>query len=144
MSVSSLFKNGRKMNPIISKCGYRCDLCPAYESNLKSEADKQGMCDAWAKYFGSEIPPEAITVCNGCLEDGGDPSCTVRPCAIAKRVENCAYCKQFACDKLKPKINFVEEKLKDGVDVPKEDRERFIKPFLGKENLLKIRESLET
>ena len=132
------------MELIISKCGYRCDLCPAYKTNLKSDADKQQMCDAWAKYFGSEIPPEVITVCEGCLEAGGDPSCTVRPCAIEKNLDNCAHCEQFACDKLKPKINFVEEKLKDGVDVPKEDHEYFIKPFLGKEYLLKIRESLET
>jgi hypothetical protein len=131
------------MNPIISKCGYRCDLCPAFKTSLKSDADKVSMCRAWSKYFGSEIPPEAITVCAGCLKEGGDPSCTVRPCAIEKNLENCAHCKQFACDKLKPKINFVEEKLKDGVDVPKEDYERFIKPFLGKEYLLKIRESLK-
>jgi hypothetical protein len=131
------------MEPIISKCGYRCDLCPAYKTNLKSDADKKQMCDAWANYFGSKVPPEAITICNGCTEGGGNPSCTVRPCAIEKNIENCAYCKQFACDKLKPRMNFVGEKLKDGVDVPKKDHERFIKPFLGKENLLKIRESLE-
>ena len=37
---------------IFSKCGYKCDLCPAHESNLKTEADKKIMCDAWNKYIG--------------------------------------------------------------------------------------------
>jgi len=27
--------------------------------------------------------------------------CEVRPCARAKNVENCAYCEQYACEKLK-------------------------------------------
>ena len=130
------------MEPIISKCGYRCDLCPAYETNLKSDADKQRMCDAWAKYFGSQVPPEAITSCAGCLAEGGDETCSVRPCAIEKNLDNCAYCEQFACDKLKPKMNFVEENIKDLSNIPEEDYDSFIKPFLGKECLLKIRESL--
>ena len=60
------------MEPIISKCGYRCDLCPAYESNLKSDADKQRMSDAWAKYCGFQIQPEQITSCPGCSVSGGD------------------------------------------------------------------------
>ena len=132
------------MEPIIAKCGYRCDLCPAYKTNLKSDADKKKMCDAWAKYCGSEIPPEAISVCEGCLEDGGDPGCTVRPCAIEKYLENCAHCEQFACDKLKPKINFVEENVKDLSNIPKEDYDSFIRPFLGKDYLNDIRESLKS
>lgn len=132
------------MEPIIARCGYRCDLCPAYKTNLKSDSDKQLMCDAWAKYFGSEIPPEAITSCEGCLEGGGDPGCTVRSCTIEKSLDNCAHCQDFACEKLKDRMNFVQDKLKDGVDVPEDEYERFIKPFLGKDYLEDIRESLES
>lgn len=132
------------MEPIIAKCGYRCDLCPAYKTNLKSDADKQKMCDAWAKYLGSQIPPEAIKSCAGCLAGDGDETCSVRPCANEKNLDNCAYCEQFACDKLKARMNFIEEKVKDSSNIPEEDYNSFIKPFLGKEYLLKIRESLET
>jgi hypothetical protein len=133
------------MEPIISKCGYRCDLCPAYETNIKSEADKQRMCDAWAKYCGFEVPPEAIKSCSGCEAGGGDETCTVRPCAIEKNVENCAYCEQFGCDKLESKINFVEQNVKVNLsDIPEEDYDLFIKPFISKECLQKIRESLES
>lgn len=132
------------MEPIISKCGYRCDLCPAYETNIKSEADKQRMSDAWKKYCGFDVPPEVIKSCSGCEAGGGDETCTVRPCAIEKNLDNCAHCEQFACDKLKPKMDFVEQNVKvDMSNIPKEDYNLFIKPFLGEENLLKIKESLE-
>lgn len=131
------------MEQIISKCGYRCDLCPAYEANLKSDADKQRMSDAWEKYCGFQVPPEQIKRCPGCAVSGADPTCTVRPCAIEKNVENCAHCEQFGCDKLMPKINFVEENVKvDLSDIPEKDFNLFIKPFVSKESLSKIRESL--
>jgi len=131
------------MEQIISKCGYRCDLCPAYEANLKSEADKQRMSDAWEKYCGFQVPPEQIQSCPGCLVSGADPTCTVRPCAIEKNVENCAHCEEFACDKLKPKMNFVEENVKvDLSDIPEGDFNSFIKPFESKECLSKIQESM--
>ena len=129
------------MEQIMSKCGYRCDLCPAYETNIKSDADRQRMSDAWAKYCGFEVPPETIKSCSGCSAGGGDPTCEVRPCAIEKNVENCAHCEQFGCDKLKPKMNFVADNVKEDLSkIPEEDFNLFIKPFISKENLLKIRE----
>lgn len=131
------------MEQIIAKCGYRCDLCPAYETNLKSDVDKQRMSDAWARYCGFQVPPEQIQSCPGCIVRGADPTCTVRPCAIEKDVENCAHCEQFVCDKLKAKVNFVEENVKvDLSDIPEDDYNLFIKPFISNEYLNKIRESL--
>ena len=131
------------MEPIIAKCGYRCDLCPAYETNLKSEDDKKKMCDAWEKYCGFQVPPESIKSCTGCSAGGGDETCSVRPCAIEKNLDNCAHCEQFACDKIKSKMNFVEENVKvDLSNIPEEDYNLFIKPFISEECLLKIRESL--
>jgi hypothetical protein len=133
------------MEPIVSKCGYRCDLCPAYETNIKSEADKQRMSDAWNKYCGFDVPPEVIKSCSGCVASGGDETCTVRPCATEKNLENCAHCEQFGCDKLKSKMDFVEQNVKVKLsDIPEEDYNLFIKPFISKECLQKIRESLES
>ncbi|MHC4478205.1 MAG: DUF3795 domain-containing protein [Planctomycetota bacterium] len=131
--------------PIVSKCGYRCDLCPAHESNLKSEADKKTMCDAWNKYLGGNIEPEAISVCGGCQAEGkqGDESCPVRPCAIGRGVETCAHCEEFACEKVKSKMNFVEESVKDVSNIPQSDFKKFIEPFFGGRHLSEIRESLK-
>jgi hypothetical protein len=47
------------MESIIAKCGYRCDLCPVYEANFKLDPDKQKMCDAWSKYLGGSVEPDA-------------------------------------------------------------------------------------
>ena len=132
------------MEPIIAKCGYRCDLCPAYETNLKSDADKQRMSDAWGKYCGFQVPAEQIHSCPGCVIGGADPTCTVRPCVIEKNIENCAHCEQFGCDKLKDKMNFVEENVKvDLSEIPEEDFNLFIKPFNSRQYLHEIRNSLE-
>ena len=131
------------MESKLAKCGYRCDLCPAYEANLKSDADKQRMSDAWEMYCGFQVPPEQIQSCPGCSISGADPTCTVRPCAIEKGIENCAHCEEFMCDKLKTKMNFVEENVKVNLsDIPEEDFNLFIKPFITKESLQEIRNSL--
>ena len=131
------------MGQLIGKCGYRCDLCPACLPNIKSDADKQRMCDALAKYFGLEMSPEEFSGCGGCVKEGGDPNCGVRPCAIEKGVENCAHCEEFACDKITAGMSYVEQKVKDLSSVPEEDYNLFIKPFLSRDYLQKIRESLE-
>ena len=133
------------MEPIIARCGYRCDLCPVHESNLKSEADKQQMCDAWAKYLGSKAQPEEITSCKGCQAEGnqGDENCPVRPCAAAKGLANCAHCSDFDCDKLKSKMDLVAKSVKDPDNIPREDYERYIAPFLGRKHLLEVRKSLK-
>lgn len=133
------------MGAIISKCGYRCDLCPAYESNLKSEADKQRMAHAWAKYLGSKVKPEEITRCGGCQTQGkqGDENCPVRPCASERGIENCAHCEEFVCDKLEDRMDLVEKNIKDRGGIPKEDYNVFIKPFLSRQRLGEIRKSLQ-
>ena len=131
--------------PIVSKCGYRCNLCPAHESNLKLEADKKIMCDAWNKYLGGSIKPEMISTCGGCQAEGnqGDENCPVRPCAAARSLENCAHCEEFACERVKSKMNFVEESIKDVSNIPQPDFKKFIEPFFGRKHLSEIRKSLK-
>jgi hypothetical protein len=142
-SQTGIEKEISEMEPNISKCGYRCDLCPAHESNLKSDADKKRMCDAWAKYLGSNIEPEVITACEGCQKGGGEPDCAVRKCSEERNLENCAHCDDFGCEKLKSKMDFVEHKVKNPESIPKEDYNRFIEPFFGRKHLLEIRKSLK-
>ncbi|MHC4618598.1 MAG: DUF3795 domain-containing protein [Planctomycetota bacterium] len=130
------------MKEILGRCGYRCDLCRAYGGNIKSDADKQRTCEAFAKYFGAEMKPEDMGRCAGCLKGDGDPDCEVRPCADEKGLENCAHCEIFACEKLKARMRIVADKVKDISSIPEEDYNLFIKPYLGEERLLKVREGL--
>lgn len=127
------------MGEILSKCGYRCDLCPAYKENLKNEEDKIAVSKGWERIFGFHIPPEEVE-CAGCHNNGNHPDsgCPVRPCAIEKGVENCAFCKEFECNSLKSRTGFLDEFLKAGIKIPEEDYQRFVVPYESKERLQKL------
>ncbi len=128
------------MDKIITRCGYRCDLCMAYKPNIKSPVDQQSLSDGWFKYFGFRIPAEEI-ICEGCLNDGKliDTACQVRPCVIEKGHDHCGQCENMFCEKLKERIVDVEEMLTKHGTIPAEDFEKFIKPYANKLRLLSLR-----
>jgi len=117
-------------------CGYRCDLCPVHKSNYES-IDKQKVRDGWAKYFNYKT--EIVGKCEGCPNDGNS-ECKVKPCAQEKGIQNCGCCSDFACDKLKPVMNVVEDNIKDLANVPEEDLDLFVRPYLAKEHLSGMQE----
>ena len=128
------------MDPIITKCGYRCDLCLAYRPNVEAHPEnRQILSDGWHKYFGFRIPPEEI-YCEGCLSVDGkqiDSGCPVRPCVIDRGIDNCAYCGDFVCEKLQSRmVNFHEIQTRFNQPISIKDRYRFITPYES-ENRLK-------
>jgi len=131
------------MVKMLGYCGFLCDICPAYEKNIKSEDDKIEVSDKWFLYFGFEIPPEKVS-CVGCRNKGNHPDegCPVRPCAIKKSVRSCAYCDNFGCGNLKTRIDFVENYAKNIEKIPEEDYKLYIEPYLGKKRLFEIREKI--
>ena len=133
------------MEPVISKCGYRCDLCMAFEANLKSDEDKQDISRAFEKYYGCAIPLEEIKPCKGCpsSKESPDADCQVFPCVQEKGFDNCGHCGDFGCEKLKRRMDAVEEVLAKQDKVPQGDHERYFKPYLSRETLMKIRQSLD-
>jgi hypothetical protein len=133
------------MEAILTRCGYRCDLCLAYRPNIESNpAYRQKLSDGWYQYFGFRIPPEKI-LCDGCLANNPlliDQACPVRPCVIAKGLENCAYCESYACEKLVERLVVYEEvKKRVNVDIPEEDRICFIQPYENKTRLDELKAS---
>lgn len=62
-----------------------------------------GACDALVKSVHAEGPESKH--CHGCLSNRvptwSREKCTIRPCAMEKRVESCAVCKGYPCEKLK-------------------------------------------
>ena len=127
------------MAEILARCGYRCDLCPAYVGNIHSVEDRQRVSDGWFKYFGFRIPVEEIG-CHGCLDEEEliDQECPVRPCVNERGLDNCGYCREFPCDKLKTRMDFLEDPSGDLLSVPKDDFDKFIKPYISKDRLQKI------
>ncbi len=136
-------KRRKAVRPVLSLCGFRCDLCLAYQSNIKNHPQNaQVLSDGWHTYFGFRIPPEEIE-CHGCSiesETTLDSACPVRPCVIARQFDNCAACENYICEKLtKRLIDFETIEKEYGKPIPKEDRRRFIFPYENAKRLSKLR-----
>lgn len=128
---------------VLTRCGYRCDLCLAYKPNIEAHPEnRQILSDGWHRYFGFRIPAEKI-YCEGCMEENPqliDQACPVRPCVIARGLMSCSECRDFGCDKLKERlVDFAEMEKKAGHPIPIEDRQRFIAPYENKKRLDDLR-----
>jgi hypothetical protein len=132
-------------NEILTRCGYRCDLCLAYKENIQKEDRRQLLSDGWFQYFGFRIEPEDI-YCDGCLEDGCqtvkliDQGCPVRPCVKEKGLENCSQCDEFICEKLKNRIVDYEVIKAGYPSIPNKDYKQFILPYENGKRLTQIKE----
>jgi hypothetical protein len=136
--------SGKRMDPSLTRCGYRCDLCLAYILNVElNPANQQKLSDGWFKYFGFRIEPQNI-VCDGCMADLPrliDQGCPVRPCVIEKGLDNCASCDEYVCAKLKERIVLYEEvKQSFDHDIPVDDYVCFIQPYENKRRLDELKQ----
>jgi hypothetical protein len=129
------------MEESLGYCGFKCDICPAYEKNQNPDTDRQFISDKWFQYFDFRIPAEILS-CAGCKNEGRhlDTECPVRPCAIEKELNSCAFCKSFGCESLKSRIDFAENNIHKFKKLPEDDFKNFVEPYLGKKRLAAIRE----
>ncbi|MBN2010965.1 DUF3795 domain-containing protein [candidate division KSB1 bacterium] len=133
------------MEPIIARCGNRCDTCPIYEGNINGADDQKRVSEKFEQYFGFAMPPESM-ICAGCFNTDGPQvtaDCAIRNCAVERQLDNCAHCNDFACEKLQPSFGFIEKYVKDLAGIPEDDYRIYIEPFLCKDNLMKIRSKIE-
>ena len=104
-------KAGEKMaSEMIAYCGLNCITCPIYLATREKNPEKQRQMKeqiviAIKKYLGEEKRVEDITDCDGCKAQSGRlysgcQKCQIRECAMQKHLENCAYCRQYPCEKL--------------------------------------------
>jgi HAD superfamily hydrolase (TIGR01509 family) len=104
-----------KMAKIIAFCGLNCDECPAYIATQKDDdAERKRVAKMWAEEFNApELTYDKIN-CDGCLQTDGRLFqhclvCNIRKCGMERELENCAFCDDFACDKLEEFFGFVPE-----------------------------------
>ncbi len=99
---------------VLSKCGYRCDLCHAYAPNVASDDRRPELSDGWFAVYGFRIPPEQI-LCEGRVSGDNpaliDKGCPVWPCVVVKCIPNCASCPDYPCDKLGRPLGDAEYEL---------------------------------
>ena len=127
------------MKAILTRCGYRCDLCLAYRPNVQRDpSNQQKLSDGWFKYFGFRIEPAQI-ICDGCMEDNPrliDRSCPVRPCVMERKLDNCSQCSLYICEKLHERVVTYEEvQLRVAIDISSDDYSAFIQPYENKRRL---------
>jgi hypothetical protein len=129
------------MKIILGRCGYRCDLCAA---RSKDPAVRQKLVDGWRKYLGHQIYTAENVRCDGCMSQGrlADKNCPIRPCAIRKGIENCAYCDEFPCENLKGFICSREKFLSRLGEIPEEDYNLCLRQFESEPELKRIRRAL--
>lgn len=102
------------MEKIIAACGIVCSACPAYiATKNKDEALRAKTAADWSKMYGATIPADAI-YCDGCMEKGERYfshcyECEIRKCAQEKNIPNCAYCGDYACEKVEGLFNMVPQ-----------------------------------
>ena len=97
-----------KMNQLMNLtayCGLSCAECPTYLATQKDDdQEREKVAQQWSKAF--NIPLKASDInCDGCKTDNGRlfgycQMCEVRACGQEKKVETCAHCDDFECDKI--------------------------------------------
>jgi len=107
---------------IIAYCGLICSDCPAYIATQANDQEAlEKVVAQWSEeYSAPDMTVESI-LCDGCLDGPRKCShcaeCEIRACGVAKGVVNCAYCDDYACEKLTGFFGFVPDakKVLDGI-----------------------------
>ena len=105
---------------MIAFCGVTCTKCPTYLATRQDSDEKRREVAAlWSEQFKTEIKPEEIN-CDGCLTKTGRlfthcHVCEVRKCGLEKQIDNCAYCHDYPCKKIRFIIDAIPE-VKDTLE----------------------------
>jgi len=108
------------MNEMMSFCGLLCNECGAFIATENDDDEKRAeVAEQWSKGYNADIKPEDIN-CDGCLSDGERlfshcKVCEIRKCGKEKSIANCAYCDDYACEKLDKIFQMVPD-AKDRLD----------------------------
>jgi hypothetical protein len=95
---------------VVAYCGLVCQTCPIYlATRAENEEEQKRMRSEIAQLcqeqYGMAYKPEDITDCDACPTEGGRlffacADCVIRKCARENGLENCAYCNEYACERL--------------------------------------------
>jgi hypothetical protein len=100
------------MEEIIAYCGLKCSECPAFVATQNDDAEElKRVAEKWSKEYQSDFKTEDV-ICDGCLPGhtrycSHCSKCEIRACGIVRGVANCAYCDEYACEKLEPFLQAV-------------------------------------
>jgi hypothetical protein len=93
------------MNLLIAACGLDCGQCPAYlATQANDEVALERVAAEWrAEYNAPNITMQSV-ICDSCMVGerhcGHCSECDIRKCVVEHGLVNCAYCDDYACDRL--------------------------------------------
>ncbi len=93
------------MQRMVAYCGVVCTECDSYVATQKGDRKALEELARKAKAnYGMDTTADGC-MCDGCLPSKGRKisycsTCEIRACALAKKIENCAHCTEYACEKL--------------------------------------------
>ncbi len=102
------------MTELIAFCGIPCHECGAYLATKNKDDNKRAeVAELWSKEYKADLKPEDIN-CEGCISRSDNvfnytKICEIRKCGMEKGVENCAYCDDYACEKLEKFFEMVPD-----------------------------------
>lgn len=100
---------------MVACCGLPCGDCPAYGAT--QAGDEEGLNQVlarWREAFDAPHLTVADILCDGCLADSGRlcgycSHCKIRPCAMTRRLPNCAYCDEYLCEELERLLSICDK-----------------------------------
>ncbi len=132
------------MKAIVARCGFRCDLCPAFFKNSRTAADRLAASAGWSRYFHLHVKPEAMR-CNGCFaapradRTFPDKKCSIRRCVTERELGNCAACKAYPCVELEQRMKRVEKVIRRfQKKIARKEFDRFIAPYDARKTLNRL------
>lgn len=104
------------MERVIAYCGLVCSECSAYLATKAGDREAvEKVAAQWREeYHAPNITAENVW-CDGCLAEGGRhcghcAECGIRACGVARKVENCGRCPDYAaCEKIKGFLEMAPE-----------------------------------
>ena len=128
---------------ILTRCGYRCDLCLAFKDNIETNDQREFLSDTWYKIYGFRIMAQEI-YCEGCISSDNpkliDKKCPVRPCVIEKGLENCSQCNDYPCELFNQRKVTNESFSKDKI-LSRKEYFKGIKPYENEKRFEEIRKN---
>ena len=109
------------MDEMIAYCGINCSKCPSLLATQNdANSERKDVAEKWSKEYESDIKTEDIN-CDGCLATTERifnycKVCQIRKCGMERKVKNCAYCEDYACDKLNQFYEIAPPALKQTLD----------------------------
>jgi hypothetical protein len=95
---------------MIAYCGLNCDGCPIHLATLEQNRSKQQamrleIARICTEQYDMDLLPQDVTDCDGCRSQterlfSACVKCEIRRCAIDKKLTSCAFCTDYACQKL--------------------------------------------